>query len=311
MDQPRSTPFRLGPWRVDPACNQISRDGASIRLDSRVMRLLQCLASRPGAVLSIDELLDQAWPGIVVTPDSVYQAIASLRRSLGDDPRQPIYIVTVPRLGYRLVAEVGESGWVEASAPAAAIAPLPAPATGTHAPVERSARRRRGIRLALAGVAVLAVALACYVAMDPFGSGSSASEMCVAVLPFRDMTDAMDEEPFADGMTEQLIDALSKIPGSHIPSLTSSLYFKGKQPTIAEVAKKLAVAYVLDGSVRKSGNTLRITAQLTRADDGYVVWSHAYDRPTADILLVQSDIATQVQHALEASLRPPAANGSR
>jgi TolB-like protein len=119
------------------------------------------------------------------------------------------------------------------------------------------------------------------------------------------MTDAMDEEPFADGMTEQLIDALSKIPGTHVPSLTSSLYFKGKQTTIAAVSKTLGVAYVLEGSVRKSGNTLRITAQLIRGDDGYVVWSNTYDRPTTDILMVQSDIATQVKHALEASLQHP------
>jgi TolB-like protein/DNA-binding winged helix-turn-helix (wHTH) protein len=305
MDQPRNTPFRVGVWRVEPLSNQISRDGEVVRLDARAMRLLQCLASRAGAVVSIDELLDQVWPGIIVTPDSVYQAVASLRRSLGDDPRQSTYIVTVPRLGYRMVAEVGEVDMQAVSAS------LP---TGTKAADDVSikpvAHRGPWIQWAGIGVSALVLLLAAYLVMHRFGAGPFApsAEARVAVLPFRDMTDAMDEEPFADGMTEQLIDALSKIPGVHVPSLTSSLYFKDKQTTIAEVAAKLGVAYVLEGSVRKSGNTLRITAQLTRADDGYVAWSNTYDRPTTDVLLVQSDIAMQVRHALEASLKHSTGN---
>jgi TolB-like protein/DNA-binding winged helix-turn-helix (wHTH) protein len=317
MDQPRNTPFRVGTWSVDPASNQISRDGELIRLDTRAMRLLQCLARRAGGVVSIDELLDQVWAGVIVTPDSVYQAVASLRRSLGDDPKQPIYIATVPRLGYRMVAAVDES-WPD-NGGVLAVSALPVSAqvvdgAPTVADIKESAasihpvvRKRRRILWVAGGVSALVLVLALYLVANPFGASpfAPAVDKCVGVLPFRDMTDAMDEEPFADGMTEQLIDALSKIPGTHVPSLTSSLYFKGKQTTIAAVSKTLGVAYVLEGSVRKSGNTLRITAQLIRADDGYVVWSNSYDRPTTDILLVQSDIATQVKHALEASLKHP------
>jgi transcriptional activator of cad operon len=307
MDQPRNTPFRVGTWLIDPVSSQISRDGEVVRLDTRAMRLLQCLARRAGVVVSIDELLDQVWSGVIVTPDSVYQAVASLRRSLGDDPRQPIYIATVPRLGYRMVAEVVESWPSEGDAPTVSASPLTDKEDRAAASSYPVVRKRRRILLATGGVAALALILAIYLVVKPFGTSpfAPATEKCVGVLPFRDMTDAMDEEPFADGMTEQLIDALSKIPGTHVPSLTSSLYFKGKQTTIAEVSKKLGVAYVLEGSVRKSGNTLRITAQLIRADDGYVVWSNTYDRPTTDILQVQSDIATQVTHTLEASLKHP------
>ena len=315
MDQPRNTPFRVGTWSVDPASNQISRDGELIRLDTRAMRLLQCLARRAGGVVSIDELLDQVWAGVIVTPDSVYQAVASLRRSLGDDPKQPIYIATVPRLGYRMVAAVDES-WPD-NGGVLAVSALPVSAqvvdgAPTVADIKESAasihpvvRKRRRILWVAGGVSALVLVLALYLVANPFGASpfAPAVDKCVGVLPFRDMTDAMDEEPFADGMTEQLIDALSKIPGTHVPSLTSSLYFKGKQTTIAAVSKTLGVAYVLEGSVRKSGNTLRITAQLIRADDGYVVWSNSYDRPTTDILLVQSDIAAQVKRALETSLK--------
>ena len=101
----------------------------------------------------------------------------------------------------------------------------------------------------------------------------------------------MNEEYFADGMTEELIDKLSKIPGLRVPAPTSSFYFKGKRVTVADVANSLGVAYILDGSVRKSDATLRIAARLVRAADGYVVWSETYDRPLGDKLWVQDDIA--------------------
>ena len=133
----------------------------------------------------------------------------------------------------------------------------------------------------------------------------------IAVLPFLDLTEGMKEEEFADGMTEELIDKLSKIPGLRVPPPTASFYFKGQlwprshgtpQVTIAEIAKKLGVAYVLDGSVRKSGTRLRVDARLIRADNGYVVWSETYDRPFDDILMVQDDIAGEVTKALKASI---------
>src|SRR5580692_4897480 len=106
MDQPSGTSLRIGAWRVSPASGQISREGETVRVEARTMRLLLCLAEHAGQVVSIDDLLAQVWTGVIVTPDSVYQAITSLRRQLGDDPKQPTYIATVPRLGYRMVAAV-------------------------------------------------------------------------------------------------------------------------------------------------------------------------------------------------------------
>ena len=133
-------------------------------------------------------------------------------------------------------------------------------------------------------------------------AASSLPQNSIAVLPFLDLTEGMKEEEFADGMTEELIDKLSKIPGLRVPPPTSSFYFKGKQITVAEVAKALGVAYVLDGSVRKSGVQLRVAARLIRADSGYVVWSETYDRPLHDILMVQDDIAGEVTKALRSSI---------
>src|SRR5579862_8546437 len=124
MDRAGTTVLRVGDWSVNPAAGQISRNGENVRLEMRTMRVLVCLAEHPGEVVSIDDLLDAGWAGVNVSPDSVYQAVASLRRLLGDDPKQPTYIATVPRLGYQMVAEV--SPWVGPAAQASAIdAPAP------------------------------------------------------------------------------------------------------------------------------------------------------------------------------------------
>jgi TolB-like protein len=158
---------------------------------------------------------------------------------------------------------------------------------------------------AAACLAVVAFLLYGKIASDHHAAAAAARvpQRSVAVLPFLDLTtQEMNEEYFADGMTEELIDKLSKVPGLRVPPPTSSFYFKGKQVTVAEIAKSLGVAYVLDGSVRKSDATLRVAARLIRADDGYVVWSETYDRPMGDKLMVQDDIAGEVTKALRASI---------
>jgi transcriptional activator of cad operon len=272
------------------------------------MRLLVCLAEHVGEVVSIEDLLNQVWSDVTVTPDSVYQAVASLRRLLGDDPKQPAYIETVPRLGYRLIATVTP---VPAS--------LDVPATnGPDARKDSGPRLRIGFKWAVGAALCVALALAFVFHGKGASNNLSASpaiaqqpQKSIAVLPFLDLTDAMNQEPFADGMTEELIDKLSKIPGLRVPPPTSSFYFKGKlwprshgtpQITIPEIAKQLGVAYVLDGSIRKSGARVRVDTRLIRADNGYVVWSETYDRPFDDILMVQDDIAGEVTKALTSSI---------
>jgi len=262
------------------------------------MRLLLCLAEHAGEVVSIEELLNQVWPDVSVSPDSVYQAVTSLRRLLGDDAKQPTYIATVPRLGYRMVAAVGP--WVEADSDQAD--KIPTASRGEGFPWV--ARVAVGIMLTGA-IVFLMVHYRGRGANENRSASSVAAarpEKSIAVLPFLDLTEEMTEEPFADGMTEELIDKLSKIPGLRVPSPTSSFYFKGKQIPVAEIARTLGFAYVLDGSVRKSGGRLRVAARLVRAENGYVLWSETYDRPFDDILMVQDDIAGEVTKALQASI---------
>jgi TolB-like protein len=132
-------------------------------------------------------------------------------------------------------------------------------------------------------------------------------EKSVAVLPFVDMSEKKDQEYFSDGLSEELIDMLTKVPDLHVPARTSSFYFKGKQAKISEIARDLGVAHLLEGSVRKSGKTLRVTAQLIRVDSGYHIWSETYDRTVSDVFKVQDEIAAAVVKALQVSLGQPRA----
>jgi len=275
--------IRVGAWQVNPGSGEICRDGQVVRLEVRAMRLLVCLAQHAGEVVSIDDLITNAWAGVNVSQASVYQAVTSLRRVLGDDPTQPAYIETMPRLGYCLVAEV--SPWKE----------------NVALPSRTKLTSMAAIAVCLTLVAAFGLMLRRKIGDNP-AFASSQPQTSVAVLPFLDLTEGMSQEEFADGMTEEVIDKLSKMPGLRVPTATSSFFFRGKQVAVADVAKTLRVTYVLDGSVRKSGPRVRVAARLVRADNGYVIWSESYDRLFGDLLTVQDDIAAEVTKSLSTSL---------
>lgn len=302
MSSTSKTVFRVGTWLVNPGTGEISRGDEALRLEGRAMLLLQCLAERAGEVVSVDELLNRVWLGVVVSPDSVYQAVASLRRQLGDDSRQPSYIATVPRLGYRMVARVTQVE--DSSKPAEMRA-----ATTAGKGLETSKIHAKWVvgAVVLVGLAIVAtwsVLARNRTAAYPSGSSvlASPNQRSIAVLPFLDLTDGMKEEEFADGITEELIDSLSKIPDFRVPAPTASFYYKEKRVPVVDIAQALGVAYVLDGSVRKSAGRFRVAARLVRAENGYVIWSETYDRPLVDKILVQEDIAGEVTKALRASI---------
>jgi TolB-like protein/DNA-binding winged helix-turn-helix (wHTH) protein len=306
--RPVNSVWRIGEWIVDPHTDQISRDGTTVRVEARTMQLLLSLARRPGDVVSIDELLGEAWPDVIVTPDSVYQAVTSLRRLLGDDPKQPAYIATVPRRGYRLIARVDVLG--DDHLPGTTVTAT----QGEAATPQRIAAPGRAGAIVRRVLLLVAVMLVCgggiyLLARDhapakaqavapPVASGKS-----IAVLAFLDLTDTMSEEPFADGMTEELINKLSKAPGMKVAAPRSAFYYKDKEVPLADIARSLGVAYILDGSVRSSGKTMRVSARLVRAQDGFVIWSSTYDRSLDDKLKVQDEIASEVVGALDSAIK--------
>jgi len=290
MDHPSDTGLRIGSWDVNPVAGHIARDTEVVRIEARTLRLLQYLAERAGQTVSIDDLLNHVWTGVVVTPDSVYQAVASLRRLLGDDPKRPTYIVTVPRLGYRLVATVSRP---------AAPAPSPQVSPTLEAPAMSSRPR------VIASVVGLTALIAVLVTALLLGRGPATPATSIAVMPFLDLSESMDQEPLADGMTETLIARLSRLPMLHLPAPRDSFYWQGRGPTLTEVARALHVAHVLDGSVRKSGSSVEINTQLIRADTGFIVWSRTYRDSSERLGLIQDDIVAEVAKALGAGSPAP------
>ncbi|MDB5476838.1 MAG: transcriptional regulator protein [Phenylobacterium sp.] len=290
MSAPDPHPLRIGDWRLDPAAGQISRGGEVVRLGARTLRLLLDLAEHAGQVVSIDDLLDRVWAGVIVTPDSVYQAVAALRRLLGDDPKRPRYIANVPRLGYRMVAKVGP--WTDEP-----------PAAGPA----RAARRVlvAGSILSAAAVGGLLIygqmARARHVPPPPKPAAS------IGVLTFLDMTDTMDNQPLTEDLTEAVVDRLSQNPALRTPGPRSSFSLRGKHLSLTEAARRLGVAYVVDGSVHSAPlgapHGYRVTARLVRGDTGFVVWSQSYDRSKADMPEVAGAIAGDVGQALAVANR--------
>jgi TolB-like protein/Tfp pilus assembly protein PilF len=202
---------------------------------------------------------------------------------------------------------------------------VPAPSIGSAAgqpPAAHASRRSRSVALLIAFVLLL---VGGYVALDKLvlskhaapaamppaqaiaAEPSAVAEKSIAVLPFVDMSEKKDQEYFSDGLSEELIDLLAKTQGLEVIARTSSFYFKGKQVTIGDIAKTLHVAHVMEGSVRKSGNTIRVTAQLIRASDGVHIWSETYDRDLKDVFKVQDEIALGVVQKLKLTLLPAAA----
>jgi TolB-like protein/DNA-binding winged helix-turn-helix (wHTH) protein len=301
-DRPAKAALRIGDWVVHPLADTMTRGGDTVRLETRTMRLLLCLANRAGEVVSIDDLLTEVWAGVIVTPDSVYQAVTALRRLLGDDSRQPTYIATVPRRGYRLIANVDTQVDVSPS-------PTDMPEPVSIWDQRKGARPLARIARIAGAVLLLVVLISGYLLLrDPSpaqaiaSTGVAPNAKSIAVLPFLDLTDAMNEEPFADGMTEEIIDKLSRSGGLQVSAPTSSFYYKDKQVPLPDIAKSLGVTYVLDGSVRTSGKTMRVAARLVRARDGFIVWSGTYDRPLGDKLKVQDEIADEATTALRSAI---------
>jgi TolB-like protein/Tfp pilus assembly protein PilF len=232
-----------------------------------------------------------------------------------------------PELEYFL----SNSQWIDVPTlgmPAALTKLKEAVGQGSTTPPQAVANPRSGgvrKRAIIVAAAVFGVAAAGAIGLHfwPRGRGGAQvpaviaiSDKSIAVLPFVDMSEKRDQEYFADGMTEEIIDLLARVPDLQVPARTSSFYFKGRQSTIADITRALGVQNVLEGSVRKSGSILRVTVQLIRADTGYHIWSQTYDRKLDDIFKVQDEIAGTVVKELKASLlhneslrAPPTANG--
>ena len=242
--------YRFGRFELNPATRQLLVDDQPTPLGDRAFDVLLALIERRDRLVTKDELLELAWPGLVVEENNLQVQVSALRKVLGSGA-----IATVARRGYRFMLQAG----VEAP-------PAPAPS----------------------------------LEMRPLAD--IAANPSIAVLPFVNMSDDTANEYFADGLAEELLNVLSRIRGLRVTSRTSAFSFKGAKVDIPTVAQKLNVATILEGSVRKAGNRVRISAQLIHVATDSHLWSATYDRQLEDIFAVQDDIAQSVVRELRAAL---------
>lgn len=303
--------IRIGDWVLEVRRNRLHRDGESIALEPLATEVLAHFAAHPGKVVSTDELVEEVWARKFVGDAPVYRVVAELRRALQDDARRPQYIETIRKRGYRLVADVevlaGDGGVApqqigQAQAPAA-----DAPSdTIIEQPLSRAPARsamRRGLIILIGfAIAVGFLLINRFAINSGPEDGQSATNIgstaSIAILPFSNLSDDPDTEYFGDGLAEELLNLLATVDGLRVAARTSSFHFKGKNPTIGEVAGLLDVATVLEGSVRRSDDTIRVIVKLVDADSGEQLWSARYERPLADLFAVQDDIANQIIDAL-------------
>jgi len=323
--------YRFGDVEVAPAAHRISRAGVELTVEPKAYAVLSVLLEQAGRAMERDELLDRVWGHRHVTPGVLNRVVAQLRKALGDDAEHPRYIQTLHSLGYRFIAEVQRvvpeaqaDVAITADARAASVPSqvatevtpeLPetirrhpagrrlydadanvAPAA-SDTPADRAPRFRYRGWLALA--ATLAVALA--VAWLPRHPPAAHPPASVAVLPFTSLGGASTDAYFAEGLAIELHDALAGVNGLTVAALLSPR--AGQQWKDAKaVGERLGVATVLDASVRREGERLRISAHLSDTATGYVLWSHVYERATSDVFATQREIAGEVVHALLGAL---------
>lgn len=280
--------FRIGDWQVEPGLNLISRDGRALSLRPRVMDLLVYLCVRAGEVVSVDEIIDQVWGGVFVTHGAIYNCINELRAAFEDHASTHKHIKTISKRGYRVVAPV-----VFANADEVAVEPPGRPQIGRRAQVLGS--------LLIAVIAAI-IFLAVQIREPSAVRNSRILPGSIAILPFKDLNADDGQEYFADGITEELLNSLAGVEGFRVAARTSSFYFKDKNPSVADVRQALGVAHILEGSIRRNGNRVRITAQLIDSSTGFHLWSETYDRELVDIFAIEDEISMAIVGALRDKL---------
>ena len=294
--------IRFEEFELDPAAFELRRAGRSLRAERIPLQLLILLAQQRGRVVSREEILEAIWgKDVFVDADSsINTAIRKIRLALKDDPEAPRFVRTVPGKGYRFTAEVVTETVASTTTVAVASPPtVPAEEASPKPPA-------RMVWLALAGI--LIVIATTFVARTYFRHPAkpASSHLMLAVLPFVNMSGDAAEEYFADGMTEEMITQLGSLDpqGLGVIARTSSMQYKGAKKNVAQIARELGVNYLLEGSVRRSGERVRVTAQLIRASDQTHVWAGNFDQDQKDVLRLQSDLALAISSKIQLTLAP-------
>lgn len=290
----KSSEFSVGDWRVEPELNRISQGERRVSLRPQVMDLLLYLVDHRDQVVGIDELLSQLWEGRVVTHSSIYTSLKQLRQALDDDVNEPRYIRTIPKRGYRLIARV-EFPREER---------LPGSTAPPRTPESEHDSGPDSLRPGLVTLGIFALLV---YALFEFRLGDDRENgppenfgpaQSVAVLPFTDTSPGQDQGWFCDGIAEDILDQLSRIPELKVSGVQSSFAFREPGADRNAIARTLGVSHLLEGSVYRDGGQVNVKVQLLDAATGFDLWSREYDQAVTNTIRIRQDIADNIGRVL-------------
>ena len=291
---------RFGVYEFAPHTQELRKAGIRVRLEGQPLAILQMLLERPGELVTREELQKKLWPGdtFVDFEHSLNAAVKRLRAALNDSGNQPGYVETLARRGYRFIAPLNVAG-AETGMVASVVPPTLA--------VAQTPSIARGRRVWLIAITVFALAVGGWGWRQwrhRFAVPAVPVIRSLAVLPLANLSGDPSQEYVADGMTEALIGRLSRIRDLRVISRTSVMRFKNSQLAVPEIAKALRVDAIVEGSVIRERNRIRVHAQLIRAATDEHFWSEAYDREFRDVLTLQSEVAQTVAQQIQLQLTP-------
>lgn len=313
---PNSNVLRFGTYQCDLQAGQLRKNGLKVRLSDQPFRLLVILLEHRGELVSRQELRERLWPKeeFGEFDDGLNTAINKVRAALDDSADNPRFVETVPRRGYRFIAPVEivnetpePSAPVRETATVAALGAAPQSETDSQ-PAAGESRRSRAWRLGagVAAVALLAAAggLAWWTFHRSYGRGGTARIQSIAVLPFDNFSDDPNQTFLADGMTEELITDLGELGSLRVTSRASVMPYRGARKPIEQIRQELGVDAVVEGSVARSGQTIRVDARLVDASDDRQIWAQSFTEKEQDIIALQDDIARAVAQRIEVAIDP-------
>ena len=290
---------QFGVFELDLQSAELRKSGVKVKLQEQPLKILQTLLENPGQIVTREELRGRIWPAdtFVEFDQGLYNAMARLRDTLGDASENPRFIQTVARRGYKFIAPVT----LPAGESSSAISP--------KTEVVRWPWVHRWISSVLAGLLGGALLLVVVFVFDFAGARewllSRISPIrSLAVLPLQNLSNDPQQDYFADGMTDELITELAQVGNLRVISRTSSMSYKSTKKTLPQIARELNVDAVLEGSVARSGERVRITAQLIQAQGDRHIWAHSYERDLRNVLDLQGEIARDIVGEVRANLRP-------
>jgi TolB-like protein/DNA-binding winged helix-turn-helix (wHTH) protein len=291
--------FVFGPFRLDPLRRILRRNDSEVTLTARLFDTLLYLVQNPERLVTRDELESAVWGGRVVEEGNLQKAISALRKALHTEAGADTIIITVPGRGFRFALPVA---FEPEDIPAAGQGAIAAASNLPPLATARPARLWRA--LTALGVAAVAVAMVGDAVWHFAGRPQrfAPPPHSIAIMAFTNMSGDPAQDYMADGISEELIDALDRVGRLRVAARLSSFAYKGRPISVSDIARQLNVGAVLEGSVRRDGGQVRIITQLIDATTGFQLWSRRYDRAWGDVLTVQEDIAQAVASALKVSL---------